>query len=63
MLNIAGYPIRDIGVNLSFGGMYLGGQRKFWDERPFTCKGNYLVLDVIKYCDHPRWYRKNTSRR
>ena len=21
-----------------------------------------LVLDVIKYCDHPRWY-KNTTRR
>ena len=21
-----------------------------------------LVLDVIKHCDHPRWYEKNTSR-
>ena len=26
------------------GGMYLGGQQNFGDERPFANQGNYLVV-------------------
>ena len=29
---------------------YLGGQKKFGDERPFTREGNYLVVLAVSVC-------------